>query len=162
MKRRPLLAAIRLTVLGLLVVTPALARPPHAPDDQYVSFIESTPLIKDAKTGLEWERSISPTTDAWASADTYCRFTFGGRLPTVKELLTLFDEEPHEEYFGGQLVTVHIDPDAFGNRTPVDKAYWTSTPVDAQATEVWALDFGSGKMSEAGKDDALHYRCVKP
>ena len=160
MKRR-LFAAIRFAVFALLVATPALARPPHAPEDQYASFIESTPLIVDEKTKLTWERFIPSTPETWESADAYCRLTFGGRLPTVKELLTLFDEEPHEEYFG-QLVTVHIDPDAFGLRTPVDKPYWTSTPANAQASQVWALDFGNGAMTPTAKAEELHRRCVKP
>ena len=161
MKRRRLPATIRIAVLALLVATPALARPPHSPDDQYESFVESSTLIVDFQTKLTWERSVVSTTQNWATANSYCQSTFGGRLPTIKELLTLFDEEPHDEY-DGQLVSVYIDPDAFGYRTPVTAPYWTSTPANTQATNVWTLDFKSGEMTAAAKSDQRHYRCVKP
>ena len=162
---RRLSTTLRFAVLGLLVATPVLARPPHSPDDQYEAFVESSTLIVDTKTRLTWERSVTSTTADWDTADDYCRLTFGGRLPTIKELLTLFDEEPHDEY-DGQLVPVYIDPDAFGYKTPVDAPYWTSTPANTQGTQVWTLDFKSGEMTAAPKaattTDKRHYRCVKP
>ncbi len=161
MMRRRLSKTIRLAILVMLVTAPALAEPPHAPYDQYESFDGDSPLIVDFQTKLTWQRSVVSTTADWATANLYCQSTFGGRLPTIKELLTLFDEEPHEEYFG-QLVTVYIDPDAFGYHTPVTAPYWTSTPANTQATNVWTLDFKSGEMTAAAKSDERHYRCVKP
>lgn len=161
MQRRRLSAMIRFAVLGLLVATPALAEPPHSPYDQYEAFDRNSPLIVDFQTKLTWQRSVFSATETWDNANNYCRFTFGGRLPTIKELLTLFDEEPHEEY-DGQRINVYIDPDAFGNRTPVAAPYWTSTPANTQGTTVWTLDFKTGEMSAAAKSGDGHYRCVKP
>lgn len=162
MKRRRWSAALRVVALAALVATPALAEPPHAPYDQYESFDRNTTLIVDFQTKLTWQRAVVSSTAVWATADQYCRLTFGGRLPTIKELLTLFDEEPHEEY-DGQVVNVYIDPDAFGDKTPVTAPYWTSTPANAGGMQVWTLDFKSGEMARASTtNDERHYRCVKP
>jgi Protein of unknown function (DUF1566) len=169
MRRRPL-AALRFAVLTLLVAAPAFAQPPHSPDDQYESFDRNDSIIVDSRTKLTWDRSAAPKTEDWPTAADYCRRTFQGRLPTIKELLTLLDETPHPEYDDGDLVDVLIDPDAFGGyRTPVDAAYWTSTPANPDGSLVWSLDFKSGDGSQPGEmrkepklSAKLRFRCVRP
>jgi len=161
--------AVRTVVFGCLVATPVLAKPPHAPDDQYEAFDKDTATIKDFQTKLAWERNISTTPITQASAASYCSLSWdpgGGRLPTIKELLTLFDEEPHTEY-NGQNIVVHIDIDAFGaNRTPVDLPYWSQTPELEEGTNrptgnVWVLNFANGAMTTVSRTQMAHYRCVR-
>lgn len=157
--------AARLAALVLFVTLPVLARSPHAPDGQYAQFDSSAKTITDVQTRLVWERNVVLTTMTWEDADKYCRLTYGGRLPTIKELLTLVDEEPHSEY-DGEVVNTFIDPDAFGNggsrlRTPLDAPYWTTTPAKQSAMTVWTLNFETGLMEETPRAVTRHLRCVK-
>ena len=71
-----------------LAVTPVMA---DAPPDQYSPFVRTDNIIQDRFTGLTWQRAISgPSPHAAATCP------IGYHLPTVKELLTLVDEEPHD------------------------------------------------------------------
>jgi hypothetical protein len=155
---------VRASVLALLVVAPALA---DAPLDQYDSFDKDDVLIRDKKTILVWQRDIRFTPAPYSGADGFCALWngAGGRIPTIKELLTIFDEAPHKEY-NGQDVLVYTDPLAFGaNRTPIDNTYWSSTPVldslGKPTGKVWTLNFGTGQMVDRAKTEQAYYRCVK-
>jgi hypothetical protein len=166
-KGRAILRSARACLVFMLVALPAVARPPHAPDDQYEGFDKDDVLIIDKQTKLSWERNIRLTPVAFTAADNYCTIQWspgGGRLPTIKELLTIFDELPHVEY-NGQNVNVYIDEDAFGaSRTPISAPYWSSTPVineSGPTGEVWTLDFGTGRMEKRLKSATAFSRCVK-
>jgi hypothetical protein len=139
-------------VLALALASPVLA---DAPRDQYEFFSAETPKIKDRKTKLEWDRFVSgPVSFAAASCGP------GTRLPTLKELLTLVDEEPHYEYDEAKLRNVPkmIDQAAFGAQTPTDYPYWTSSFKSQE--EVWTVDFGTGMTTAARVGDARYVRCV--
>jgi hypothetical protein len=149
-----------LALAAALVTVPAIA---DAPQDQYEPFDRDTAAIKDAFTHLEWERRPLSTPIGYVSATTRCEsgtVFANGRLPTVKELLTILDEEPHSEYESGAIVAKMIDALAFPD-TPVSKPYLSTTPVDA--THVWGLDFKDGKMVALDKTDlsAGLVRCVR-
>jgi hypothetical protein len=143
---------LRGVVLALVIASPVLA---DAPSDQYEFFSAESSKIKDRKTGLEWDRSVSgPVEFTNVSCDG------GTRLPTLKELLTLVDEEPHYEYDEVQLKNVPkmIDRAAFGVRTPTDKPYWTSSSNDSE--DVWTVDFATGETKPANRGDKRYVRCV--
>ncbi len=148
--------AVRGLVLGVLVALPVSA---DAPRGQYANFLRTDQRIRDLKTKLVWERSVSPAPVAFAAADAVC----GGdtRLPTLKELLTLVDEEPHEVYDIDRKKNVlkYIDQQAFGAQTPISTGYWTSSM--ASATQAFAVDFGSGETSLANLNDLRYVRCVR-
>ena len=81
------------------------------------------------------------------------------RLPTVKELLTLVDETPHDEADGQGKVAPHaIDRNAFP-ATPVDVPY-----VTAQATtgQLWLVDLRDGHVDVVAPSSTGPYRvrCV--
>ena len=80
----------------------------------------------------------------------------------MKELLTIVDEEPHEEYESGVVVTKMIDADAFAD-TPVNLPYWTSTP--AGPGKVWVVNFSNGLMEPRSTVPAdnqkANARCVR-
>lgn len=125
-----------------------------ADSDQYEPFNRQNVNITDHYTGLVWARRVG------ASA-TYAGVTCpaGTRLPTLKELLTLVDETPHDEYTStGTLETKMIDRDAFPD-TPVDEPYWTSSP--ATAPEYFTVDFKTGVTASARPGDSRNYRCVR-
>ncbi|MBX3263341.1 MAG: DUF1566 domain-containing protein [Labilithrix sp.] len=148
--------AVRGLVLGALVALPVSA---DAPRGQYANFLRTDQRIRDLKTKLVWERSVSPAPVAFAAADAVC----GGdtRLPTLKELLTLVDEAPHEVYDLDRKRNVlkYIDQQAFGGQTPIDKGYWTSSM--GSATKAWTVDFGTGETSLDDLTDPRYVRCVR-
>jgi len=146
--------------------TRAAADAPTNPP-QYDSFTQDDRTIKDLRTLLEWERAVLRN-DTETNARVYCANTAfggtgGGRVPTIKELLTLFDEEPHPEYdivpAPPRNIDKHIDQPAFDG-TPVDLPYWTSTPAE-RTTRLWTLSFMDGAMTGAEPSSRAHVRCVR-
>lgn len=153
-----------LLVLGAAAVVSAIARPAgaRAPKLQYDQFDGSSSEIKDTKTGLTWDRfKVKKLT--LDGADLYCGSTVfpsaGGRLPTVKELLTLVDEEPHAAYENLKYVDKAIDPSAFPEpQMPTDAPYMTST-TDGKGN-VWTVEFTAGTTKLLPATTTLNVRCV--
>lgn len=149
----------------VLVTAPLMA---DAPDTQYQLFDRDATEIRDNFTKLAWQRDRlgleNRTKRTFATAESRCPSVFGGgRLPTVKELLTIVDEQPHREYEFGQNVEKAIDGlggRAFASSTYVDAPYWSSTPTDG-TDEVWGVSFADGTMVRLKKTDQAYARCVK-
>lgn len=166
--RRPLRVALHVLASLACVMGTALAAYPDsagAPLDQYENFDRTDPILTDAKTRLVWARVVS-TQVAFAGTSNAClqrgELGAGRRLPTVKELLTLVDEFPHERYEGGRVVSKFIDPQAFSGSTyvtPVDFPYWTST--SAGSGRYWTVDFATGEVVARAATDLGHVRCVR-
>lgn len=147
---------LRLVAFSVVVVAPATAAPPYAPDDQYQAFTDEDTEISDRQTGLKWQRDLTgeKRTQELARAD--CGLiSFSGRLPTIKELLTLVNEEPDQVYENAAVVTKLIDRNAFGTSTPVDDVYWSDTPG-------WVIDFATGITKKVPETEPHYFRCVKP
>lgn len=149
----------RIVLLGLLVTVPVLA---DAPANQYEAFVDTDFTITDHFTRLVWERppasTTYPTAKDYAAAQLYCQARGNGsRLPSLRELLTLVDEEPHDEYDGSKRVTKMIDQSAF-KRTP-DGAFWTLTK--RSDTELATVSFADGTTGSAqATGDQRNVRCV--
>lgn len=146
-------------VLGATLALPVYADAPiRGADRQYDYFTDLDTVITDNFTRLTWER---PRIGAYAppmtlaEARTYCA-NAARRLPSAKELLTLVDEEPHDEYESGALVPKAIDRPAFRG-TPADE-FWTSSqrPDGSYVT----VHFGTGATGQASAGDARRIRCV--
>jgi hypothetical protein len=153
----------RLVLAGLLVALPTLAQPQPAdataPPGQYEPYVREATEIHDLKTTLTWERAVSTVPSTYAAAESGCAVNFSGFLPTVKELLTIVNERPHQEYAGKSIVDKMIDGQAFPN-TPVDKPYWTST--DAGSGMKWAVHFDTGTLQAVDPaSPAAYVRCVR-
>lgn len=155
--------------LGLAVLTIALPATALAPAAQYLGFDTAATEIQDLKTTLVWDRKRVVKQADPSAAQTYCASTVfpanNGRVPTIKELLTLVDEEPHAEYdtfFKPPFVQKNLDQNAFSDsNAPIEKPYWSSTPGPG-ADEFWTLDFQTGKTA-ISKTAAgpLYVRCVR-
>lgn len=150
---------LRLAVLSALVAVPARA---DAPGNQYFAFDAHATTILDVKTSLSWQRTAAGPFTFTQAKTTTC--SGSSRLPTVKELLTLVDEQPHKEYVGQSEVTLYIDESAFGRsdsngdvNTPVGASYWTQTPG---GTGHWGLDFSTGTIAPHADSEQLYVRCV--
>lgn len=152
----------RAVLAALLLALPAAADAPRDPP-QYDRFDGDTLVIKDNFTKLEWDRFNVFTKRDQTFVDGGCALVTSlgnlGRLPTVKELLTLVDEEPHPEYEGGKNVTKMIDQPAFDG-TPIDLPYWTSTP-GPQPDTFWTVSFANGAMVAMPKTAMANARCVR-
>jgi hypothetical protein len=145
--------ALRGLVLGAVVALPVSA---DAPPGQYENFSSQDRRIRDRKTGLVWERSVSVAPVPYVNAT--C--PLGLRLPSLKELLTLVDEEPHLDYDSKLLKNVAkmVDSAAFGEETPVDVPYWTSS---GDGAKVWTVDLGTGETAATRATDSRYFRCVR-
>jgi len=83
-------------------------------------------IVRDNVTGLEWQQATAPGTYTWQHAMDYCAgLTLDGkddwRLPTVKELLELFDNSAAYPRPLGPTINKRYFPNA------VEQNYWTST-----------------------------------
>lgn len=149
--------------LGILAIAvPALADAPKNPP-QYDQFDRDALEIKDRFTGLVWDRRRVQGGLSESGGQLYCNqtvFPGAGRLPSVKELLTLVDEEPHQDYDGTKIIQKSIDQLAFPDTsTPTTLPYWTSTP--APGGKFWTVEFSSGRTEPKDLATKLNVRCVK-
>ena len=151
-------------VLGALtLVTVSLVRA-DAPVGQYLGFDGNDTTITDAFTKLTWTRAVQgPAT--FLGAQGLCGG--GTRLPTLKELLTIVDESPHNyEFQMGANPYKYIDGQAFGG-TPVGGAtFWTITPIAKSSpltvTTAYTVDFATGGVVTTAAVAETHYvRCVR-
>lgn len=147
-----------LAVLSALVFSPTLLA--KAPEGQYQKFDGVELTIHDLQTHLEWMRSVSTNALNWATAEAACSASDAGagwRLPTVKELQTLVDEEP--TMLGA--TPRYLDPDAFPVGTsPVSLPYWSATKT-GNGSEYFAVSFTTGSTSAADPGKPLFVRCVR-
>lgn len=156
MKLRVLRIAVFSVVLGLSV-TPVLA---GAPADQYDPFVRADTNVTDHWTTLIWERTARGPATFSAAKATCLALPDVERLPTMKELLTLVDEVPHDEYENGHLVSRSIDQSAFPGTPP--EAFWSGTRNAANGSQAWVVNFKTGAASLSDATTATHwYRCVR-
>jgi hypothetical protein len=140
-----------------------------APMSQYQQFDLTNQTIFDQFTRLKWERYASSSTYTFDQAAAYCASgthgegTTGWRVPSYKELLTIVDEAPHDEYENLQINPKWYDYNAFFG-TPVDAPYWSSSlapPLNpADPPSAFSVDFGNGHGQRTLTRLASHVRCV--
>ena len=105
----------------------------------------ATGVVQDVETGLIWQQASSPTTMSFDDAQTYCAMsTLNGhswRVPSIKELSTLVDENPPITK-----VSPAIDTVTFAD-TAATTPYWSSSlfgGMPATAHIPWAINFEDG------------------
>jgi len=153
---------------GLAALAIAATATATAPKTQYERFTTDSVEIMDRETTLVWDRKRVTKLATLGAAQAYCDGTVfpanNGRVPTIKELLTLVDEDPHTEYdttFKPPYVQKYIDQNAFADtKSPVDKPYWSSTP-GFNPGDYWTIDFRTGKTAIRTSGELLYVRCVR-
>ncbi|MBH2006837.1 MAG: DUF1566 domain-containing protein [Myxococcaceae bacterium] len=102
-------------------------------------------VVTDTVTGLIWQQHAPTIPYSQPGANTYCNslslgdFTFGWRLPTIKELSSLVD-------FNVSPPGLMMDPAAFAGE-PLSW-YWSSTPQAGFSGMTWFVDFsGDAELS---------------
>jgi hypothetical protein len=151
--------SLRALFVALAVTMPVLAdAPTEGPDRQYDPFTASDKVISDSFTKLVWDRPSSyPPLMSHDAAVAFCGLG-PRRLPTLKELLTLVDEEPHFEYDGTQNTQRMIDPRAFHGTPP--EPFWTSTFLAGPGAGFATVEFVTGGTSYSSVTDSKRVRCV--
>ncbi len=119
-------------------------------------YLISAHTVFDAVTQLTWQRVTTEQQSNLPAANTYCTTLMidsvgGWRLPTVKELQSLFD-------FRGQ--DVGIDTTAFPN-TQTIFPYWSSTLWVMDPIDNWVVDMALGGTQNNAGIGASFVRCVK-
>jgi DNA-directed RNA polymerase specialized sigma24 family protein len=111
--------------------------------------------VTDPATGLTWQQAPSATTMSASAATAYCAgLHLGGdswRLPSIKELATLVDEDR---------VSPAIDVSAFPGVAP-DVWFWSSTVSAPSPPEQWALNFNDGFSYFRSTGSTSYVRCVR-
>jgi len=152
---------------GLASVTLlAAAARADAPVDEYGLFDMNTETIQDLRTGLTWQRYGPGQTFGLYAAAAYCQglslttpsgLPSGWRVPSYKELLTLVDEYPHEEYENAGLSSKAIDGNAFPGTASAP--YWSSSTFPG-SSYAYAVDFTDGVALKQDPGSSSNVRCV--
>lgn len=141
----------RAATAAALLLLPGLVRA-DAPTGQYEAYLSTQITISDAKTHLQWTRAVP------AGQQSLSQIVCSTRLPSVRELATLLDNEPATVYDDeGLPQRIYIDTNAFPG-TPRGN-FWTSTATPEG--KVFVVNFGTGEISLV--DPAVtkaHVRCV--
>jgi hypothetical protein len=124
-------------------------------------FVVSADAVQDTATGLTWQRGTSASALSLSDAQTYCGgLTAGGlssgwRLPSIRELASIFDE------------TQHALPmwDGATFSTSAGTELWTSTPVAGDGAHEFTLGFSDDVvygfvLIESTTGTTLGARCV--
>jgi hypothetical protein len=158
-------ASLAPAMLLAIVAFVALLAPPrpvraNAPVWQYEIFGRNDTCIADHWTKLTWQRTWQSGATYTDAASTCAALGPSWRVPSMKELLTLVDEQVHDEYEAGQNVSKAIDANAFPH-TPVALPFWTSSRVAGDATRAWSVSFSDGATSKTSLGVSLNVRCVQ-
>src|SRR2546423_208401 len=149
--------SMRSRIALALVLTAAVASA-DAPSDQYEQYSPQATDIQDHYARLDWQRFLTLPLQDQNSALKACAQSFA-RLPTYRELLTLVDENPHDEWdpSAGTTSPRYIDPNAFP-ATPVG-VFWSMSP-GADPTKLKVVDFESGMSRDSHPGEQGWVRCV--
>jgi hypothetical protein len=126
------------------------AAPPSAP-----RYEIAPNWLRDTRTGLLWQRAVPEQTFAAAEAADYCAALqldeqTDFRLPTMKELQTLVDE---------QRTHPALDPEAFPD-TP-SESFWSSSAWSGTTDLNWYVRFDSGSALYELSTASFRVRCVR-
>ena len=111
--------------------------------------------VFDQKTKLWWQRSDDDTDRTMRQARDYCDSltlnTFSDwRLPSAEELLSIVS---FDKFSPSVITAVFIGTD--------NAPYWTGTQNAAVSSEAWTVNFWTGAVLLAHRNDTHRVRCVR-
>ncbi len=119
---------------------------------RYDTSVEGT--VKDAATGLTWQREASAERAPWVAAGQACAaLTLAGggwRLPSMSELQSVVDESRTDPA---------VDAQAFP-ATP-SEGFWAATPLAGDPSSAWFVSFLEGIAYNATLGTGERVRCVR-
>lgn len=152
---RAVLAALLAGISGAAAALPQADAPPP-PAERFV--VETDGSVRDNETGLLWPATDNNGDVDWATAKAHCQTLGSGwRLPTVAELLTLWDTGAQENQPCTGLLTCRVTPHIrLSGLTP-----WSDEAFSP--TEAWYVYFNDGKQYYYDVNDKPGRRalCVK-
>ena len=117
-------------------------------------------IVFDENLKLEWQQKIPKGDFDWQSAANHCEKEYAGsygwRLPTPKELLSIVDNGRYDPA---------INTDLFPGTN--DEWFWTSADLvstdEADKDKKWFVRFDKGFLSHKAKTESekMHVRCVR-
>jgi hypothetical protein len=114
----------------------------------------STQIVTDSITGLQWQDNSIGSTMPWEEAIAHCKALeldthSDWRLPNINELKTIIDRSK-------------VSPaivDGFTNTS--SGSYWSSSTYEGDKRYAWDVYFYSGYTSSYGKGNSTYVRCVR-
>ena len=136
--------------------TSSILRSPGAGLRKAGAFDAGPLTVRDATTGLEWQRRDDGTKRSWKDALSYCaRLPLGGKsgwhLPNVSELLGIVQYDATHD-------GVAIDT-AF--QTARADLYWTSSQNEGSPSASWGVMFNLGSVDGVSVNGLGYARCVR-
>lgn len=118
------------------------------------NFIKNANIVTDFDTGLQWQDDTVVGPMNWKAAIDYCEeLSLDGyidwRLPNIKELRTLVDEEKSKPAIYPVFQYV------------ASESYWSSTTPAYDTTSACYVYFYNGSGSLVNKYDNNNVRCVR-
>jgi hypothetical protein len=151
----------RMAVLSLVILSPSDDRldaqkgpeTSEAAGTRFVVILNGEG-VRDTTTGLIWEQSPDLSHLVWTDAIAHCEAKrLGGqegwRLPTVKELATLIDQEQTDPALPKNHPFANI-------RSAV---YWSSTPSPTDDIVAWHVSFFTGQVVTDQKSQTRRAWC---
>jgi Protein of unknown function (DUF1566) len=120
------------------------------------TFVLDSIVVKDAKTGLMWQKKDEGVRLPWDSAITYCeQLKLAGRsdwrFPSKSELSSIF-VEPEGKH---SIDTVKFPETKF-------TCYWSSNKIPfVGSTRAWCVNFSNGETKYSSDSDEYYVRCVR-
>ncbi len=116
---------------------------------------DSTQIVTDSTTGLQWQDNAIGNTMPWEDAIAYCKALeidthSDWRLPNINELKTIIDR--------GKVFPAIVD--GFTN-TSSNYYYWSSSTYEGRKGNAWRVYFYSGRTFSYYKDTSYYVRCVR-
>ena len=151
--------------VGVIVFVGSVQAHADAPAGRYtVSGSTANATVTDNKTKLVWQQDAPLTNYTWEEAKSHCATVgevlggTGWRLPTIKELATLLDQNRRNfSLYFDTLVFPNDDPSGF---------YWSATafsgaPKDGVPPSAWTVAFHYGFISTNDRAMKNYVRCVR-
>jgi uncharacterized protein DUF1566 len=152
----------RMAILSLVIVSPSDRldaqekglETSEAAGTRFVVILNGD-VVRDTTTGLIWEQSPDLSHHVWIDAFSHCEGKrLGGlegwRLPTVKELATLIDQEQKDPALPKDHPFANI-------RSAV---YWSSTPSQTDDIVAWHVSFFTGQVVTDQKSQTRRVWCL--
>ena len=146
-----------LMYLALAALFAVGARPAFAADSPASAEMidQGEGVLKQVTTGLEWAKSDNGSDIGWSAAGSYCTGKGAGwRLPSVAELLSLYDKSGNVETNCGAGFTCRVSP-LFRLSGP-----WAWSDEASTSLSAWIVILSKGStytyvVSDAAKKRAL-------
>ena len=135
------------TILFLSVMFSALSHAGFSRDD-------TTGIVIDNSSNLQWSDNSVGATMTWEAAITHCEdMTLGSyadwRLPNFNELYYLVNHSKAVPAIDSTFQFV------------VSDLYWSSTAIEGGASSVWTVTFYRGSGHWSNKGNSNYVRCVR-